>query len=461
MELASRLRKFYAEARTQNGNPYKRSALQCIRAALQRHITQPPYNRKINIVRNDDFMQANNLLTAVVQQNREAGLENVDHKVPIAEKDYEIMVNMCNINTPEGLQNKVFLDFMKHFGRRGSEGLRAMNKIKTFKFQTCPVTGIEYVQIGISETQKNYRENRNPTSVSRKRKSDQSNQDRLMAASQYEDDPYCPVANLRSYISHLHPNRDDFWQKPKTKNFHPENKVWYDNAAVGKDPLGLKLRTLSTAALEFGCTQIYTNHCIRATTSTGLGARGIRKEELKHVTGHKNESSLDPYVGGPTIVRRIQMSHMLNDYGRRPDPKDRKKNINYDKIGLSPVSAPSTVTSSSKMESPIQNPQVLSLDHGLTPEKSELDVTVEGPKMESPIQQVLPLDHGLTPSTVTMPESPIPMPLVPVLAPEEAIENAAQPTVSNHNIVSQNSEFDLKSMLSGNKFYGTVNFYFK
>ena len=31
-------------------------------------------------------------------------------------------------NTPQGLQDKVFVDILKHFGRRGQEGLRQLHK---------------------------------------------------------------------------------------------------------------------------------------------------------------------------------------------------------------------------------------------------------------------------------------------------------------------------------------------
>ena len=42
--------------------------------------------------------------------------------------------------------------------------------------------------------------------------------------------------------------------------------------------------------------QIYTNHCIRATTSTVLSHSSFNQNDIISVTGHKDPKSLLPYV---------------------------------------------------------------------------------------------------------------------------------------------------------------------
>ena len=52
-ELDEKLRHFYAEARTKDGNLYSRSSLLCLRNAIERHLNNPPINRGINLSKSE------------------------------------------------------------------------------------------------------------------------------------------------------------------------------------------------------------------------------------------------------------------------------------------------------------------------------------------------------------------------------------------------------------------------
>lgn len=60
-ELSGILRKFYAEVKTNKKKDLTPSALTGIRAAIHRTITSQPISRPINILKDREFLQANNV----------------------------------------------------------------------------------------------------------------------------------------------------------------------------------------------------------------------------------------------------------------------------------------------------------------------------------------------------------------------------------------------------------------
>ena len=64
--LCNLLRIFYASVRKTDGEEYSKSSLCNIRAGIQRHLTSHPYNRNLNIMRNEAFQRANNVFTGMI-----------------------------------------------------------------------------------------------------------------------------------------------------------------------------------------------------------------------------------------------------------------------------------------------------------------------------------------------------------------------------------------------------------
>ena len=81
------LKFFYAEARTKKGENYSKSALIGMRAAIGRHLNSPPYDRKVNITKDTDFMTSNHVLTGQIKNQKRQGLDVTAHKQPISEGD--------------------------------------------------------------------------------------------------------------------------------------------------------------------------------------------------------------------------------------------------------------------------------------------------------------------------------------------------------------------------------------
>ena len=122
--LAAILRQFYAEVRKVDGTTFSRSALTNIRATLQRHLSAPSHNRTFNNLRDAAFGPANQVIQGQIKQLRVSGRDITHHKEAIAGEDLVRLYGSFDCDTATGLQNKVFLDILLHFARRGREGLR-------------------------------------------------------------------------------------------------------------------------------------------------------------------------------------------------------------------------------------------------------------------------------------------------------------------------------------------------
>ena len=115
------------------------------------------------------------------------------------------------------------------------------------------------------------------------------------------------MACFELYVSKLNPNNNNLWQKLKSKITGSEN-FWFDNVPVGRDTLNDAMKVLSGKA---GLSQIYTNHCIRATTVTNLNDKGFEARDIMATTGHKSEYSIKAYASRCQEKKRRQMSDAL------------------------------------------------------------------------------------------------------------------------------------------------------
>ena len=121
-------------------------------------------------------------------------------------------------------------------------------------------------------------------------------------------DPNCPVKSLKMYIEKLNPKCPFLFQKPKSSSVGL-SPVWYENKPIGVHKLESCMKELSIAA---GLSQVYTNHCLRATVSTVLSEAGCQSHNIMSVTGHKNEGSLASYVKEPSLRQRAYMCNILH-----------------------------------------------------------------------------------------------------------------------------------------------------
>ena len=155
-DIASLLRELYGSVRNKKGELYGKSSLINLRAALHRHITSPPYNRKFNILRDVEFQSANQVFMGVLKKMRVEGKDITHHKEAITEGDMFKLYKSGTLsnNSPLALQRKVYVEVSLHFGRRGREGLRNLTK-DSFVFKNND-QGKEFATLCFNENDKNH-----------------------------------------------------------------------------------------------------------------------------------------------------------------------------------------------------------------------------------------------------------------------------------------------------------------
>ena len=87
-QLDHNLRRFYAEARTEKGEPYSKSTLLGFRHGIERYLNSPPYNKGLQLASDSRFLRSNQMLDAQLVNLKRSGKENVTPK-PAIEEDHQ------------------------------------------------------------------------------------------------------------------------------------------------------------------------------------------------------------------------------------------------------------------------------------------------------------------------------------------------------------------------------------
>ena len=149
VELNELLRKFYAEVKSDKGQPLTPSTITGIRAAIHRQLTSAPISRSMNIIQDSEFLSANKMFECKLytkQMNPKP-----THKSSIAAEDMlklrgyfsERLDSNNSWADPERLLQFVWFSLCSHFGRRGREGWRELSK-QSFGIKTDD-SGARYV----------------------------------------------------------------------------------------------------------------------------------------------------------------------------------------------------------------------------------------------------------------------------------------------------------------------------
>lgn len=107
---------FYAGLKNSDGETYAKRSMISIRYGLQKHFLK---KRKLDIVNDPDFKEANNVFLAMCTKIKKEGKGPVMHKDPISRPDLQKLYSSFDLEEAEGLQNKVFVDYMLYFFNMG------------------------------------------------------------------------------------------------------------------------------------------------------------------------------------------------------------------------------------------------------------------------------------------------------------------------------------------------------
>ena len=295
-ELNEILRKFYAEVKTNQKKDLTPSALTGIRASIHRTITSQPISGPINILKDREFLPGNKMFEAVCKSYYKRGNPKPKHKSPIEARDMDKLKSYFSIDSPDKLQELVWFNLCYYLGRRGREGWRELTK-NSLEFKEDD-QGQEYVTIRHTEQTKNYQGGH--------KQDDQDYSDARMYGTPWS--PTDPVSSLKFMLGKLHPECEALFQTPLIK-FEKSGTCWYKNEPLGKNSISQLMPKISK---EAGLSQIYTAHCVRASTITSLHQAGVDAKQICAISKHKNEQSLNSYIKDSSSSQKRDCSRILS-----------------------------------------------------------------------------------------------------------------------------------------------------
>ena len=261
------------------------------------------------------------------------GLDTVNHHEPIDKMDLAKLksTNVIGLDNPLSLQRLVWLGIALHFGRRAREGYREMTK-EFFVIKTDS-DGRRYMQQAFREKTKNHQ-------------GDKLNNSYMAQGRLYEQpgDDLCPLRAYVKYVSLLNTDVDCLWQRPN-KLFN-EGGRWYHKQVLGRHTLGNFLKNMCKDA---GITNVYTNLYTRVTTSVLLNEAGFGENDIVHITGHKNTSSLSNYINKASTNKKRKMADTISNAlcdGPSTSTSDMCNTLGYpgpSKHSVSPIAEPGQV----------------------------------------------------------------------------------------------------------------------
>ena len=154
--LNTNLSKFYAEMRQENGEKYKKSSMIAIRHGINRFLQT---NTTCDIVNGQAFKESKRVFDAVCKDLKREGKGGFEHYPPIDQGDIQKLMEYFDVNDNVKLLEKVFVDLMIYFGRRGRENMRDL-KVEDFA-ATRDGDGNMYICMVKDELTKNHQNDRN------------------------------------------------------------------------------------------------------------------------------------------------------------------------------------------------------------------------------------------------------------------------------------------------------------
>ena len=298
--LSKYLSYFYYSLQTKDGKPYSPASLICIRAAIQRHLSGPEVNRKINILSGSDFTRSNGVLKFMIKKWLENGGKEAGNKYDSIEKnDMEKMRCYFDRSRPDVLQQEAWFSLVYFLALRGREVLHDLPK-QAISF-SHDSEGKRFLHINKQYITKNVK-----VSLSSKE------YENLSQARMYEnpkDRDNCPVTCLEKYLSKIPENCDFLLPMPLKKP--SDDGIWYcSKRSLGKNTIGKMMVDISKAA-NLG--KRYTNHCVRVTVVSNLRDNGVQPADIAAVTGHKNINSVEKYVRRKRDAEKENVSTILSN----------------------------------------------------------------------------------------------------------------------------------------------------
>ena len=236
----------------------------------------------MDIIKDPEFRQVNAVFHAEIAQLKREGKAKTEHKLPINNDNIKKLYEsgLFNLNQPDTLQNKVFLDVIS----AGLEGTPESEGIEENWF---------FCQIGSSGAR--YDEKVKEELTKNRREADEAQETKTMFETR---NAVCLVLSFEKYISHLNPRNKYHFQRPKRVVKQSDN-ICYDNMVVGQRTFGDKMKNLSRSPKLS-----HPNHSIRATIISILDECGYEARHIMAVSGHGSENSIRSYAAKTSLSKK-------------------------------------------------------------------------------------------------------------------------------------------------------------
>ena len=130
-EINNCLSKFYLSARRKDGSCYKKTSLLSIRAALDRYLRSPPFNKKVSICDTVQFNEANKALNSYLKHLASSGkIAGTLHKNSLTTETVQKFFEAGQLASAETRNPRPTWFYISlYFGKRGRENQSAMKKL--------------------------------------------------------------------------------------------------------------------------------------------------------------------------------------------------------------------------------------------------------------------------------------------------------------------------------------------
>ena len=219
-ELNLLLKNFYASVRTQKNELYSKKSMILIRYGIMKHFKKCC---KFDIINDAEFKEANKVFSAMLVQAKKVGKGDVQHKNPLSKEDLRQLYSSFDLETPKGLQDKVFVDFMLYFCNRGRENIRELTPSDFIVDRKE-----QYIEMK-DRTTKNHRGDIQDTQKSQGGRIYKS-----------ENNVLCPYTSFLKYLSVLNPECEAFFQRPNPANTSKTQRCGSTTAPWVKIPLEIR-----------------------------------------------------------------------------------------------------------------------------------------------------------------------------------------------------------------------------
>lgn len=303
-ELDTILQTFYVEVRKSDGQEYEPQCLNVMITSLDRYLKQNGYKK--SIVRDTEFKMSKTILEGVARDLRTKGkgrCENRSHSLSPEEEEILWQCGQFGFESPRALLHTVWWFIGHHFGLRGRS---EHHNLKIEDFQ-------------LSVDSKNRKYMTFAESLTKNHNGGLHFKGRRVEPKMYESIGFarCPLACFFKYKERRPHILKDCGPLYLSVIDHPKSNVWYSNSPMGINTIDNIMKKLISKSPLAGCKRKITNHSARKTSIRKMKAAGFVNSQIKTVTGHKHEQSLDSYLSGDDD----EMNSLSNAISNYPEPE--------------------------------------------------------------------------------------------------------------------------------------------